>query len=116
MPDKDADRYRKLRDQQLQARDPLKKQRVLDHEVSQKRRRMTQGFSFGLMWRDLTFKIRYSLLGGIIGLLLFVVLSLLLPETWGICLGGLLFFFAIFLGFLIGRYEDSVEDIRRHLH
>jgi len=45
-----------------------------------------------------------------------VILSLLLPETWGICLGGLVFFFAVFLGFLIGRYEDSVEDIRRHLH
>lgn len=116
MPDKDADRYRKIRDQQLQARDPLKKQRALDHEVSQKRRRMTEGFSFGLMWRDLTFKIRYSLIGGVIGLLLFVILSLLLPQTSGICLGGLVFFFAVFLGFLIGRYEDSVEDIHRHLH
>jgi hypothetical protein len=116
MPDQDVDRYRKIRDQQLQARDPLKKQRVLDHEVSQKRRRMTQGFSFGLMWRDLTFKIRYSLLGGIIGLLMFVVLSLLLPETWGVCLGGFLFFFAVLVGFLVGRYEDSFEDIRRDLH
>jgi len=116
MPDQDADRYRKIRDQQLQARDPLKKQRVLDHEVSQKRRRMTQSFSFGLMWRDLTYKIRYSLLGGILGLLLVVILSLLLPEPWGVCAGGILLPFAIFLGFLVGRYEDSVEDIRRHLH
>ncbi len=116
MPDHDADRYRRIRDQQLQARDPLKKQQQLDHEVSAKRRRMSQSFSFGLMWRDLSHKLRYGLLGGLIGLLLFVIISFLLPSTLGLCLGAVLFPFAAFLGFLVGRYEDSVEDIRRDLH
>jgi len=64
MPDKDAESA--TEDHVTSSCRPrsLKKQRVLDHEVSQKRRRMTQGFSFGLMWRDLTHKIRYSLLEG----------------------------------------------------
>ncbi|MCJ7513052.1 MAG: hypothetical protein MUO23_08800 [Anaerolineales bacterium] len=116
MPDQDVDRYRRIRDQQLQARDPLKKQRLVDREVAQKRRRLTPSFSFGLMWRDLTFKIRYSILGGVIGLMLFAIASLLLPGTWGVCVGGGLFPFALLLGFLVGRYEDSVENIRRDLH
>ena len=116
MSNKDADHYRRLRDQQLQARDPQKKQRRLDHEVSAKQRRMRQEFSIGLMWRDLSYKIRYSMIGFVIGLLLVVIIPLLLPDTLGLCLGATFLVFATFLGFLVGRYEDSVEDIRRHLH
>jgi hypothetical protein len=116
MPNQDADRYRRIRDQQLQARDPQKKQRRLDYEVSAKQKRMKQSFSLSLMWRDLSHKIRYTLIGLMIGLAFMLLLPMVLPETWGLCLGLTLLGFATFIGFLVGRYEDSVEDIRRHLH
>lgn len=116
MPGQDADRFRKIRDQQLHVRDPLKKQRRQDQEISQKRKRMQQSFSFGAMWRDIPHRWRGAFTGGLIGLAILLAVPSLIEESWGLCLGMAAFPFAALVGFLIGRYEDTMEDIKKDLH
>jgi hypothetical protein len=116
MPSQDSERFRRIRDQQLVSRDPLKKQRREDREIAQKRRRMQQSFSFGGMWRDLPHRWRGAFSGGLVGLGLLLAASVLLEGDTGLCVGAAALPFASLVGFLIGRYEDSMEDIKEDLH
>ncbi len=116
MPSEESERLRHLRDQQLRSRDPLITQRRLDSEISQKRKRMQGFFSFGAMWRDIPHRWKGGFTGAVIGLGMLVLAPSLIEGTWGLCLGGVAFPFAALVGFLIGRYEDTVDDIRENLH
>ena len=116
MPSEESERLRRLRDQQLRTRDPLNKQRRLDSEISQKRKRMQQSFSFGAMWGEIPHRWKGAITGALIGLGILVLAPSLIEGTWGLCLGGVAFPFAALVGFLIGRYEDTVDDIRENLH
>ncbi|OGT28667.1 MAG: hypothetical protein A2Z17_00500 [Gammaproteobacteria bacterium RBG_16_66_13] len=116
MPSQEQERLRRLRDQQLRARDPLSKQRRMDKEISQKRRRMRETFSFGGMWRDLPHRLRGAFVGGLIGLGVLLVAPSLIAAPWGLCLGGFALPFAALVGFLLGRYDDSMDDIKKDLH
>jgi hypothetical protein len=116
MPSQDSERLRRLRDQQLRTRDPLTKQRRLDGEISQKRRRMQQSFSFGGMWKDIPHRWKGGFVGGLIGLAILLIAPSVLEGSWGVCLGGAAVPFAAAVGFMIGRYEDTMEDIKKDLH
>lgn len=116
MPGQESDRHRRIRDEQLRARDPLKKQRRLDREIADKRRRMSQPFSFGRMWQDLPHKWRGTFVGGLIGLGFLIGAPYFIEGMWGLCVGIGAFPFAALVGFLLGRYQDSMEDIRQNLH
>jgi len=116
MPTEEQNRLRRLRDQQLGARDPLAKQRRLDREISQKQRRMRETFTFGRMWADLPHRVRSAFVGGLIGLAVLLVAPTLIEGTWGVCLGAFALPFAALIGFLIGRYEDTMDDVKKDLH
>jgi hypothetical protein len=109
---REVDRLRRIRDQQLRARDPLIKQRKLDHTIATKHRRARTGFSFGKMWHEIPHKWRGAFLGGVLGLIALIVVPGLIPESWGMCLGVAAFPFAALIGFMIGRYEDAKEDVQ----
>jgi len=116
MPSQDQERLRRLRDQQLRARDPLTKQRRMDKEIARKQRRMREPFSFGGMWRDLPHRLRGAFVGGLIGLAVLLIAPSLIEAPWGLCLGAFALPFAALVGFLLGRYDDSMEDIKKDLH
>ncbi|HET7009483.1 MAG TPA: hypothetical protein VFI11_01805 [Anaerolineales bacterium] len=116
MPSQDSERFRRIRDQQLRARDPLTKQRRMDGEIAQKRRRMQQSFSLITMWRDIPHRWRNGLVGILIGLAVLLIAPSVIEGSWGLCLGGIAVPFAGLVGFLIGRYEDAMEDIKEDLH
>ena len=116
MPGQDTDRFRKIRDQQLHARDPLKKQHRLDQEISRKRRRMQGSFSLVRMWTDLPHKWRGGFIGSLIGLGVLIAAPAMLEGFWGLCIGGAALPFAALVGFLVGRYQDTLDEIRDHLH
>lgn len=111
-PKDDAERFRRIRDKQIAARDPMVKVRKLDHTVSQKHRRARQSFSVLRMWRDIPKMWRGTFLGGLVGVLILAVLPLWLPETWAICGGLGALGFLVALGFSLGRYEDSQDEIK----
>lgn len=111
-PDNDPERFRRIRDKQIAARDPMVKVRKLDRSVADKQHRLRESFSIGRMWTDIPKMWRYTFLGGLVGVVLLAVLPLWLPATWAVCGGlGALGFLAM-LGFSLGRYEDSRDEIK----
>ncbi|HSB88826.1 MAG TPA: hypothetical protein VLD63_02250 [Anaerolineales bacterium] len=116
MPTEEQERLRRLRDRQLGARDPLAKQRRQDREIAQKQRRMRESFSFVKMWTDLPRRYRGAFVGGLIGLGILLVAPALVQGTWGLLLGVAAFPFSALIGFGIGRYEDTMEEIKKDLH
>ncbi len=116
MPETEAERLRRLRERQLRDRDPLARQRQLDREIARKQRRMRESFSLRQMWADIPRRWRGLLLGLVVGLLLLLAAPSLVADPWGVCLGVAGLPFAALIGFLIGRYQDTMDDIRGHLH
>jgi len=111
-PDKDTERFRRIRDKQIAARDPMIKVRKLDRSVSQKQRRMRESFSVTRMWTDIPKTWRYTLVGGLVGLAILLVLPQFVPEPWGVLGGVGAIGFLIILGFGLGRYEDSRDEVK----
>lgn len=116
MPESVVDRLRQLRDRQLRDRDPLTKQRRQDRGIARKQRQMRQSFSLSQMWRDIPHRWRGAFVGLPIGLIVLLAVPSLIEGLWGMCLGVAAMLFAALVGFLIGRYQDSMDEIRDHLH
>ncbi len=108
---RDVDRLRRLRDSQLRARDPLTKQRKLDHTIATKHRQARSAFSCGRIWGEIPHQWRGLLVGGLLGLGALFLVPALIPESWGMCLGVGALPFGALLGFMIGRYEDAKQDV-----
>ena len=107
----DPDRLRRLRDQQIAARDPLVHQRQLDHRIAQRQRRARTSFSVLKMWSQTPRRWRGLLLGVLTGATLLLVLPLAIESTWTAPCAGVATLFLAFLGFLIGRAMDSRHDL-----
>ena len=111
-PKDDAERFARIRDKQIAARDPMVKVRKLDQTVSQKVRRSRTSFSVVRMWLDIPKTWRGTIIGGLIGLLVLFILPSFVPGDWG-TLGGLAALgFLVLLGFSLGRYQDSRDEIK----
>jgi len=111
-PKDDAERFARIRDKQIAARDPMVKVRKLDHTVSVKHRRHRTSFSLVRMWLDIPKVWRGTMIGGLLGLLVLFILPIFLPGDWG-TLGGLAALgFLLLLGFSLGRYQDSRDEIK----
>jgi uncharacterized membrane protein len=111
-PKDDADRFARIRDKQIAARDPMVKVRKLDHTVSEKHRRHRTSFSLVRMWLDIPKVWRGTIIGGLLGLLVMLVVPTFVPGDWG-TLGGLAALgFLLLLGFSLGRYQDSRDEIK----
>ncbi|HKZ55449.1 MAG TPA: hypothetical protein VJ123_08210 [Anaerolineales bacterium] len=108
----EVDRLARLRDQQLRARDPLTKQKRLDHSIAVKQRRARKRFSFSTFWSEVPHKWRGLLYGGLLGTALFIFLPRLMTGLWGTLAGLFALFFVTSLGFLIGRAADSRDELR----
>lgn len=108
---RDQDRFRRIRDQQLASRDPLIKQRKLDRSIAEKHRRAQTRFTFGQIWREIPHKWRDMLGGAVLGVIIVIAVPALVPGPWSLCIGLGAFVFVTLLGFLIGRYEDTKEDV-----
>ncbi len=117
----EIERLIRIRDQQIQARDPLKKQDRLNREVVRRRRQAASSFSYGgtigEMFASLSHKLRGLIYGLILGTVASVPMVLLLEQEWALA-GGLVTFFTFpIIGFAVGAafdWRDSLRDeIRR---
>ncbi len=108
----EIERLKKLRERQLAARDPHKKQRKLQQTVTRKYRRATEPFSMGRMW-DQTPSIWKGLLFGMLfGVIAILVLPLFMESPTAIAVGIIVLVVATIMGFLVGRAADARDDIQ----
>lgn len=102
----EIERLRRLRDRQIQARDPLKKQRRLQHHIARRRRASRRRFSFGEIFRDVPAKITGTLIGMAAGVLLLVILPEFVETALADQIGLAALAVLAILGFFFGRAID----------
>lgn len=115
MSNEEQERLKKLRDGQLQARDPLARQRKFQQSSSVKEKRMRKPFSLSKAWKDIPHMIRSPFYGLIVGLLIVLVLPMIWDSAYALIAGaGATLLFIIF-GLIIGNSLDLRDRIRDHL-
>jgi len=108
----EQERLRRIRQQQLSARDPGRKQRKVQQTITHKHRRRTQSFSFGQMWAEVPYRWKGAFFGFIFGVIAIFVLPLVMDPDWATKVGfGMLFFMGL-MGFMIGRSKDAQDDLK----
>ena len=107
----EVERLRRLRERQLQARDPLAKQRKVERKVTARRRKQKTSFSFRAML-DVPYQWRGAIIGAVIGMGISIVLTLTLENQWTEVIGLLIVVFLAVLGFVFGQAIDAREELK----
>ncbi len=108
----EIERLKRIRERQLAARDPGKKQRELQQTITHKHRRAAQPFSIGRMWAEVPKRWKGAVFGSVFGVIAVIVLPLFMDPTQGTALGFALLGFMALIGFLVGRARDAQDDIK----
>jgi hypothetical protein len=111
----DLERIRRIRDRQIALRDPSVEQKRVQREIARKRRSRVEKFSLGKIFGDIPKMITGTLIGMVIGILIFLVLPYLFPDASWVDLAGIgLTVIGAFFGFFFGRAidaRDALSDI-----
>ncbi len=108
----EQERLKRLREQQLRARDPHAKQRQHQQMTAQRERKRDKSYSLGRAWRDIPHIWRYSLYGFALGIMVLLVLPLLWESASAqLCAIAAIIVFTIFGG-MLGNAIDIRENIK----
>jgi len=108
----ELERLKRLRQKQLQARDPLAKQRKIERKVAARRRGTREKVTFKSMITDVPYRWRGAILGAVLGIVVSVVLPSLVDASWVEWIGLLAVLALALLGFMFGRAFDSRDELR----
>lgn len=107
----EIERLRRLRERQLQARDPHAKQRKIDRKVATRRRKQKQSFSLRAML-DMPYKWRGAIIGALLGMGISIVLPMVVKSEWIEIIGLLLVLFLAIIGIVFGQAFDEREELK----
>ncbi len=108
----DADRFKRIRDQQLGARDPQKKDRKLQHSIAHKYRRTREPLDLKRVIGEVPHKWKGIIIGAFIGLLILILLPYVVKVSWVNLIGIMAVFFCMLVGFAIGQAADTRDELR----
>jgi len=115
MPESEAERLKRLRDKQVNARDPLRKERQFQRNMSVKEKRMYKPISLSEDWRNIPYVVKVPLFLILLGIIGTVILVRSWDWQYAVYAGiGATFGLAIF-GAVLGNALDLREDIKKHL-
>jgi VIT1/CCC1 family predicted Fe2+/Mn2+ transporter len=110
--DDELKRLKRIRDQQIRKRDPTTKEKRLQHTIATRRRKSVRKFSLVELFREVSHKVKGTLIGAILGLLIFLFLPYFLESSWIDFVGiGAIFFLAI-LGYFLGQALDTRDSLK----
>jgi VIT1/CCC1 family predicted Fe2+/Mn2+ transporter len=78
----EQERLKRLREQQLRARNPKKKEQQFQRITADHERRRDRSYTLNDLWKDTPIIIRYMLIGFLLGLLIAVALPLFWQSPW----------------------------------
>ena len=107
----EVERLKRLRDKQLHARDPQKKQRQLQHNISNRYRSSQEPFSIRAYWTGVAQKWRGIIVGGFLGTIVMVAIPNFTEDEMALLLGAAVFVFLMVMGFMIGQASDARDEI-----
>ena len=104
----EVERIRRIRDQQIAARDPRAKERAFYQKVSQRRKR--KAFTFSNILADFQAKWTWMAAGGIAGTAAAIALNLAFKAQWAEYVGYAIVAFGIVVGRLCGAVRDWGDE------
>jgi hypothetical protein len=118
--DDELERLKRIRDQQIEARDPFAKGRALHRRLSARQRRMRKQKTLQEimqeMLADIPARWKGTVIGATIGTLISIVLVLLkVDAVWVILTWLVVSIFLAIGGFIIGRAFDWRDEVRDEL-
>ncbi len=112
----EQERLRRLRDQQIRARDPLVKERKVGQRVAAQQHKKRKNESF---IRDslggVSHKAKGAYIGALLGLMIMLLLPMIMESRTANIIGIAAIPFTIALGVLIGASFDWRDEIRDHM-
>ena len=108
----EQERLRRIRDRQLQLRDPKVKERKVQRRVAKKHRDSVEPFSLTRIWTDLPKIIRGTVFGMLAGLAILLVLPYLVQAAWVDIAGIASVFILALLGMFFGRALDARDQLK----
>jgi hypothetical protein len=110
--DDELKRLKRIRDQQIRARDPTTKEKRLQHTIATRRRKSVRRFSFIGLIREVSHKARGTLIGAILGLLIFLLLPYFVKTSWIDFVGIGAIFFLTIVGYFLGQALDARDSLK----
>jgi hypothetical protein len=107
----EIERIRKIRDRQIHLRDHSVETKRVHREISKKRRSKVEKFSFRGIFGDIPKMITGTLIGMMIGLLIFLILPYLFNGDWIDIVGVAVTVIAAIFGFFFGRAIDARDAL-----
>jgi hypothetical protein len=115
MPESEAERLKRLRDKQIQTRDPMINERKYQRTMSVKEKRMRKPINLLEDWKN----VRYIAKAPIYGLLIGIIGTIILVKLWAweyaIYVGILATVLIMLFSAVLGNALDLREDIKKHL-
>ena len=111
----EQERLRRIRDRQIQLRDPQKKVNNLQHSIARRRKKSVTRFSFRTMISETPNKFLGFILGLIIGILVLIIVPDFVEPPWGDVIGFVSIVFLAILGFLLGQAMDARDRIKEYI-
>ena len=111
----EQERLRRLREQQLAARDPLAKERKVSQKVATRRKTTYKQTTVRDLRKALEHKWRGLMAGAIFGFIVFVAVVYFFPDELYQFIGFMAIFFFALVGFVVGASFDWRDDIKRNL-
>ncbi|MDF1499407.1 MAG: hypothetical protein P1P76_02920 [Anaerolineales bacterium] len=108
----EVERIRRIRDRQIQMRDPQIKQKKLQKHISRRRRSSLEAFDFTRIFTDLPKVITYTLIGVLLGLLALLILPYVIQAAWSDKLGLAILLITTSFGAVFGRAVDTRDRLR----
>ena len=116
MSNQEQERLRKLREQQLQARDTLAKQRKFQKSSSRKEVRMrSKGYSLSDAWKEIPHVVKSPFYGLIAGVILVIVLPSIWDSPNAIVIAGVATVFFIIFGVVLGNALDTRDRLKNNM-
>ncbi len=107
----EQERLRRIRDRQIQLRDPKVKERNVQKGVAKKHRSSLEAFSLTKIWTDLPKIIRGTVIGMMAGLVILLVLPYIFEGAWVDYAGFAAVFILAFLGMIFGQALDARDRL-----
>jgi hypothetical protein len=116
MPEQDdIERWKKIQNDRLQARDPQAKQKAIQHKVAAKNRSIRARESSKNPLADVPAKWWGMLIGAVLGVVVTIVIPSFLPGLWGDVIGLLSILILSIVGFMFGQAIDVRRDLKELL-
>jgi len=108
----EQERLRRIRDRQIQLRDPKIKDRKVQNGVAKKHRASVESFSIAKIWTDLPKIITGTVIGMLVGLAILLVLPYLFSGAWVDIAGFASVLILALLGMIFGQALDARDRLK----